>query len=414
MSDSSSDEESKERASQAKRPARKRRKLQPIEEGTSGVDDKASGVDGGGGILTEVSTDYGSKLRRAEKESYVKKSKLDMDAVKAPATRPRFQLISSSSSSEDEEPDNPTKDDKSVVPDAVVIPSLPRAPSPPRYHAVSKSIDKSVRSSLVEIQRVRRNLAAERLKVRRQREADYDLVGFRPCCFESDDEFSNDIDEEDEEDDDGDGYGVQRKTPAATSVTPTCDPGLRVKVLCLNSGVLRRVQMSPKDTFAVIYALMASAEGVQQKDLRLTLRESAVVVKPGDTYRDHGLTICDIVECVVVGKDASGSSAEAGPSSSNVESLNPHEISLNIQCPEFKTGQFATLKISRKAGFRALMTEFAASKGLEIEQLKFSFDGEKLDPESTPEDLDMEDGDCIDVVVPTSEASSSSLPCRLL
>ena len=93
MSDSSSDEESKERASQAKRPARKRRKLQPIEEGTSGVDDKASGVDGGGGILTEVSTDYGSKLRRAEKESYVKKSKLDMDAVKAPATRPRLGKI---------------------------------------------------------------------------------------------------------------------------------------------------------------------------------------------------------------------------------------------------------------------------------------------------------------------------------
>ena len=52
------------------------------------------------------------------------------------------------------------------------------------------------------------------------------------------------------------------------------------------------------------------------------------------------------------------------------------------------------------------MTEFAASKEIELEKLKFSFDGEKLDPESTPEDLDMEDGDCIDVVVPTSEASS--------
>ena len=53
------------------------------------------------------------------------------------------------------------------------------------------------------------------------------------------------------------------------------------------------------------------------------------------------------------------------------------------------------------------MTEFAASKEIELEKLKFSFDGEKLDPESTPEDLDMEDGDCIDVVVPTSEASKS-------
>ena len=91
MSDSSSDEESKELAARAKRPARKRRKLQPVEEEPNGVDDQASGSGGTGGILTEVSTDYGSKLRRAEKESYVKTSKLDMDAVKSPATKPRLR-----------------------------------------------------------------------------------------------------------------------------------------------------------------------------------------------------------------------------------------------------------------------------------------------------------------------------------
>ena len=60
--------------------------------------------------------------------------------------------------------------------------------------------------------------------------------------------------------------------------------------------------MSPKDTFRVVYDVMASHEGVPVEDVRLTLRDSAVVIKSGDTYVDHGLTICDIVECVVVGQ----------------------------------------------------------------------------------------------------------------
>ena len=89
---------------------------------------------------------------------------------------------------------------------------------------------------------------------------------------------------------------------SSTASPSTSGSGLRVKVLSLKSGVIRRIQMSPKDTFSVIYALMASAEGVGPEDVKLTLRDTATVVKPGDTYGDHGLTICDIVECVVIGK----------------------------------------------------------------------------------------------------------------
>ena len=36
---------------------------------------------------------------------------------------------------------------------------------------------------------------------------------------------------------------------------------------------------------------------------------------------------------------------------------------------------------------------------LALEKLVFRFDGDKIDPESTPQDLDMEDDDCIDVNV---------------
>lgn len=43
------------------------------------------------------------------------------------------------------------------------------------------------------------------------------------------------------------------------------------------------------------------------------------------------------------------------------------------------------------------MRKFAEDKDLELSQLIFRFDGEKIDPNDTPIDLDMDDGDCIDV-----------------
>ena len=58
--------------------------------------------------------------------------------------------------------------------------------------------------------------------------------------------------------------------------------------------------MSPKDTFRVVYDVMASQEGVTSQEIRLTRKDSPVVIKSGDTYLDHALTICDIVECVVI------------------------------------------------------------------------------------------------------------------
>ena len=96
--------------------------------------------------------------------------------------------------------------------------------------------------------------------------------------------------------------GFSSSSSPSSSSSSTDDPGLKVKVQSLKSGVLRRVKMLPKDTFRLVYDVMASQEGVAAEDIRLTLRDSAVVIKSGDTYVDHGLTICDIVECVVIGQ----------------------------------------------------------------------------------------------------------------
>lgn len=74
-----------------------------------------------------------------------------------------------------------------------------------------------------------------------------------------------------------------------------------------------------------------------------------------------------------------------------------NEISLNIRTPFSKTDQFTTLVLSKRAALKDLMERFAEKENLPLEKLIFRFDGDKVDPESTPEDLDMEDDDCIDV-----------------
>ena len=78
MSDSSSDDEPRRTRSEG--PVKKRRKLKPMMEEDA---TKEVGLTSGGGILTEVSMDYGDKLRKAEVETFVKKSKLAIDAKEA-------------------------------------------------------------------------------------------------------------------------------------------------------------------------------------------------------------------------------------------------------------------------------------------------------------------------------------------
>jgi len=335
------------------------------------------------GILTNVSADYRRKLRDAEIKTFIQKSKLDIDNPTVPVkgrSRTRVLVSSSSSSEEEEEVDK----EVDVSGDRASTRLIDRPPSPPpRYHPFSAAVvgDDDVLSGLAEIRKVRRELAEDRLRCGRG----------------------------------SGGWGGEKpptvvESPSTTS-SPTAnvvvDGSLRIKVLCLNSGVLRRVRMAPGDTFAAVYDQMASAEGVVAEDVRLTLRDSTTIVRPGDTFGDHNLTICDIVECVVVRKGAAASTSttpgeeEAGQAPPTIPDgeKNPHEISLNIQSPSSKTGQFTAVRISRRAAMKALMEEFAANQSLSVEKLKFFFDGERIDANSTPEELDMEDDDCIDVVV---------------
>ena len=45
------------------------------------------------------------------------------------------------------------------------------------------------------------------------------------------------------------------------------------------------------------------------------------------------------------------------------------------------------------------MTAFASELDIDITKLKFSFDGDTITPSQTASDLDMENDDCVDVII---------------
>jgi hypothetical protein len=55
------------------------------------------------------------------------------------------------------------------------------------------------------------------------------------------------------------------------------------------------------------------------------------------------------------------------------------------------------LKMRPTDKFQVLMESYAKATQTDLRQIKFFFDGERLDPEETPESLDFEDGEIVDV-----------------
>ena len=71
-----------------------------------------------------------------------------------------------------------------------------------------------------------------------------------------------------------------------------------------------------------------------------------------------------------------------------------------------KANDITMLSIPLKGQFQSVMARFAQKKCVTVSQCKFIFDGEVLNPNATPEGLDLEGDEMIDVKLPESNASS--------
>lgn len=60
-------------------------------------------------------------------------------------------------------------------------------------------------------------------------------------------------------------------------------------------------------------------------------------------------------------------------------------------------GTVVVVAIRPEDQMKVLMQKYADATGTDLSKLVFNFDGEQLSPDDTPEMLDLEGGECIDV-----------------
>ncbi len=62
-------------------------------------------------------------------------------------------------------------------------------------------------------------------------------------------------------------------------------------------------------------------------------------------------------------------------------------------------GNIVHFKIKRKTALKRLMEAYCQRQSLQMDQIRFLFDGTRLRENHTPEELDMEDDDVIDAML---------------
>eukprot|EP00451_Oxyrrhis_marina_P002772 CAMPEP_0204251978 /NCGR_PEP_ID=MMETSP0468-20130131/759_1 /ASSEMBLY_ACC=CAM_ASM_000383 /TAXON_ID=2969 /ORGANISM="Oxyrrhis marina" /LENGTH=92 /DNA_ID=CAMNT_0051225343 /DNA_START=53 /DNA_END=331 /DNA_ORIENTATION=+ len=73
-----------------------------------------------------------------------------------------------------------------------------------------------------------------------------------------------------------------------------------------------------------------------------------------------------------------------------------HHLNLKVKASD---GNEVFFKIKRTTALKKLMDAYCNRLGVASGSIRFLYDGERLTPEQTPEELTMEDGDEIDAMV---------------
>lgn len=150
------------------------------------------------------------------------------------------------------------------------------------------------------------------------------------------------------------------------------------------SGI-RRFTMKAAESFGKIISQLAAQEGVTEDKIMLSL--SDINILGYDTPISTRLSVADIIECVVVDVPVADQELE--------DEENTIEIKVQGNDPDSKK----TFKTTKTDALDKLMEAYCEFRKLPRSRLKFLFDGDELKGSETPEQLDMESEDVIDVKV---------------
>ena len=137
-----------------------------------------------------------------------------------------------------------------------------------------------------------------------------------------------------------------------------------------------------------IMQAFADRKGVSLEVLRFTIDGQRVNAE--DTPKMLEMEDGDQIDVLL--QQLGGSGDEAAPAENAAEA----PITLKVRD---QSGEEMFFKVKKGTAMRKIMQAFADRKGVSLEVLRFTIDGQRVNAEDTPKMLEMEDGDQIDVLL---------------
>ncbi|XP_045601228.2 NFATC2-interacting protein [Procambarus clarkii] len=146
-----------------------------------------------------------------------------------------------------------------------------------------------------------------------------------------------------------------------------------------------RMPLKVLQKFSHLYQELAERFSVSVSQIVLSYKDK--VISSELCPKDLGITIADIIE--------GGIQSKASDNTQMLENNGPDSVCLKIQNADRKGA--ISIFINRYDKMIVMMHRYADEKNINIDKLKFLFDGEILNPSDTPQSLDLDGGECIDV-----------------
>uniref|UniRef100_A0A2R5LJL1 Ubiquitin-like domain-containing protein n=1 Tax=Ornithodoros turicata TaxID=34597 RepID=A0A2R5LJL1_9ACAR len=160
----------------------------------------------------------------------------------------------------------------------------------------------------------------------------------------------------------------------------------KMLVMIQSDKKLFKYSMKMDETFEGIFEQLSKEFDVKPSRILLTLGEGTVQTQ--DTPASLGMTARDILGCIVKKFSSPTTSTPA---------IRKDLISLKFQCNNKRVHH--TIDIGKGEQLEEALKIFAEKTSLDLSKMVVKFDGEKVDPGESPDDLGIEDGDCIDIVI---------------
>ena len=151
-----------------------------------------------------------------------------------------------------------------------------------------------------------------------------------------------------------------------------------------------RFEVKQTDKMSKVMEKIAELAGISVNDISIYKDQVSGVAMPRDaTVQSQGLSIVSVLHAraKVITVDEDGDTPLAAHTGA---------IELKLQTKD-RRAQPVTVKINASDKMEVVIQKYCEESKIERGKVKFSFDGEQLNPDETAEDLDLEGGECIDV-----------------